>query len=56
VNEVRFSAERGFLEELDALAAPLNLRRLFAAHDCCQPSVVLTALESRRRRCGRTEF
>jgi len=29
---------------------------MFAVHFCCQPSVVLTALESRSRRLRRTEF
>jgi hypothetical protein len=29
---------------------------MFAVHSCCQLSVALTALESRQRRGGRTEF
>ncbi len=52
----RFSAERGFLAELGPLAASLHMCRHVRRTFCCQPSVESTALESRQRRCGRTEF
>lgn len=55
-NGRRFPTGRIFLAELETLAIPSTIAGTFAVYICCQPSVELTALESRQRRCGRNEF